>query len=1178
MLDLILGRAGTGKTALVLSDIRKRMDAGESGLLLIVPEQYSHDAEKQMCAVCGDKLSLHGETLSFTRLCGHVFSETGGAPAHMPDKGSQILIMHLAIESVAQRLKVFGSKGLRTELLEKMLDAVKEFKSLRLMPETLDKIAENASSSLREKLRDLSLIYSAYDALLQLYGGDTADRMTLLAEMIGDSTVGTSGHIYFDGFNDFTAQELRIIEELLSKKANLTVCLTCDLNDDSEIFKLPRKTVGQLKALAREYGAEIRVIEDSRDIPCPLTKPPLYAHLTPPVATAAELMFLEKHLFTHTAAKFAGNCDAITIYAAPTRYTECEYAARKVWELVRVGYRWRDISVMARNWEDYGPICENVFEKYAIPFFSSGRADILEKSPAALIDATLDIAVSGLEYKPVFRYLKTGLANISADACSELENYVLKWNIRSSMWDREWTLPTSGYGGDSDKDALSRLNNLRRAVIEPINRFRDGMKGVTGTDTKLRALYTFLEDIMLPQRLEEKASDLEIRGDTRLADEYTQIWDIINNTMEQMYELLGETLMSAAEFRKLFTLTLSQYDIGVIPVSLDRTALGGMTMSRRRGLKCLIILGATDEDMPKLTKGSGALSDNERVEICRLGADMPSGLEERLCREMNMLYSTLTLPSRELVVMYPIGGGGRASFIIKRIKAMFGISEITLKEEEYMSAAIVPCFELAALSGKTNDSLLALAAHEYLEKDSSGYLYPDTSFSGQRKLSSSVAKDLYGSKMSLSASRVDKYYSCPFQHYVQSGLRLSPRIPAEFDAPTAGIFMHYVLERVAREIKATVGFKNVDEPLWQALTSRYIEQFVHDVLYDFEGKNARFIYLFRRLEDDARCVVLDMLEELKRSDFEPLDFELDFSKWNKDVNTYGNKDVNTYVNTAENTYGNTAENTYGNTAENTYVNTYGNTYGNTSVNTSVNTSSAYITDMAPPISSALSIPPPLHLRGIVDRVDGYKSGEKMYIRVIDYKTGKKSLNLSDVLNGRDMQMLIYLFTLQNYGSNLYGSDIIPAGVLYIPARDIVIKASRNVSEEEIAKMREKELRRAGLILSDPDMIDAMENGDEKKYLPVKYLKDGSATGDSLVTSGQIVLLAAHVNNMLRRAAAEILDGSIICKPYYKSVSDNACIYCEYRTVCAFDEDMGDSRRFVPNMKTAEVWEAINDKR
>jgi len=1182
LLTLILGRAGTGKTAFVLGDIRRRMNAGESNLLLIVPEQYSHYAERQLSAVCGDKLSMHGETLSFTRLCGRVFAETGGAPAHMMDAGGQILLMYLAIESAAERLQVFGSKGLRAHLLEKILDAVKEFKSLRLTPEVLEQIAGRTSGPLRDKLNDLSLIYSAYDALLHTHGGDAADRMTLLADKIGESTVGTTGHVYFDGFNDFTAQELSVIKELLRKNANITVCLTCDPDDDSEIFEHPRKTVGQLRRIAGEYCVEAPLLftlpisesdipntesqnqnpdsykpksdienqnpdshkpksdmqnqnPDSQNPTSDSQNPKPETHI--PNSTAPELTFLEKHLFSHTAVKFAGQCSAIMLCVAPSRYSECEYAASKVWELVRGGYRWRDIGVMARNWEDYGPICENVFEKYGVPFFSSGRTEILDKPPAALIDAALDIAASGWEYKPAFRYLKTGLTDISAQASAELENYILKWNIRGTMWNREWIMPASGYGGNSDDNTdLIRLNSLRQYIAGPIIRLRDGIKGVTGADAKLRALYTFLEDIMLPERLEDKARELEKRGETRLADEYAQVWDIVSSSIDQMFEILGDTLLNAVEFRRLFTLTLSQYDVGVIPVSLDRTMLGGMAMSRRRDLKCLIILGATDEDMPKLTKVGGALSDNERMELCRLGADMPAGLDERLCREMNMLYSTLTLPSRELVVMYPNGGGGHPSSIIKRIKTMFDISEISLREEEYMSSAPTPCMELAAFSGNNNNSCLAAAAREYFYgiqgkademeditlRPSSSMLNTELQIPGlagaslwtrQRKLTTGAAKSLYGSKLSLSASRVDKYYSCPFQHFLQSGLRLSPRVPAEFDASTAGIFMHYVLEGVAREISATVGYKNTDETLCRDLTMRYIEKFVSDVLLDFEGKNARFVYLFRRFEGDTVRIVLDMLEELKRSDFEPLDFELDFSVKQGD-------------------------------------------------GTSVSLQEA-------------EEPSPYFPQGMIDRVDGFKRNDTLYLRVMDYKTGKKTLSLPDVLHGRDMQMLIYLFALQFFGKERYGSDIAPAGVLYVPARDVILKAPRNATKEELDKMRENELRRGGLVLNDPDVLEAMENGDEKKYLPVKYTKDGAVTGDSLVNAEQIALLSKHVDRMLRRAVSEILGGSIECSPYYKNATDNACLYCEYSTVCCFDEEAGDKRMFVPKMKTPEVWEAIH---
>jgi len=1116
LLNLILGRAGTGKTAFIMNEIKRRMDEGQSGLLLIVPEQYSHDAERQLCAVCGDALSLHGETLSFSRLCGRVFLEMG-EPAKLLDRGGQLLVTQRALESVASRLKIYGIKGLRAELPEKMLDAILEFKSLGLTPESLESMVGKAASPLADKLRDLALIYSSYNALLHVRGGDSADRMALLAELIGESSIGDEGHIYFDGFNDFTVQELRVIEELLEKNADITVSLTCDMEDDSEVFELPRRTAHKLCSLADKcgsladkcgsladkcgnladkygsltdkygsltdkYGAKAQVVRfsgfpsPSNSIPVPVIDRRFAAPAAP------ELAFLEKYMFTAGTAQYPGRCGAISIYSAPTRYAECEYAAVKALELVRAGYRWRDIAVMARNWGEYGTMCEIVLEKHGIPFFSGGRADILSKPPIALLENALEVAAGGWEYKPVFKYVKTGLTGIRPCESDELENYVIKWNIRGSMWTREWILPPSGCGGEEEEvSALARLNKLRRSITEPLLRLRDGIKGITEAGAKLRALYAFFEDIGLPDRLREKAESLEKRGERRLADEYSQLWGVIRTAMEQSYAILGDVKLSAAEFRKGFSLVLSRYDVGVIPVSLDRTALGGMEMSRRRDVKCLILLGATDENMPMLTKGDGALSDSDREEMRRLGAEMPTGLEDRMFREMNMLYSTLTLPSNELAVVYPACGGVRPSLVVKRLMTMFGLA---VKQGSVAS-------QKGAASQETGAS------------QESG---PSASIERRTRTAPLLhAERLYGRELSLSPTRVEKYYSCPFQHFLQSGLKLNPRVTAEFDAPAAGLFMHYVLEGVTSEVKKTVGFKNTDEGLCRKLTERYIEEYVRDFLYNFEGKSTRFVYLFRLLEEEAYRIARDMLDELKNSDFEPLDFELKISE---------------------------------------------------------------LSGAAEKGFDGLS------LKGAVDRVDGWKSGGKLYLRVIDYKTGRKSFDLSDVMYGRDMQMLIYLLALQKFGHERYGAEIVPAGVLYVPARDVLLNAPRNVTEEELKKSREKELKRGGLLLNDPSVLEAMENGDERKYLPVKLTKDGKITGDSLVSQSQVGLLSKHVSKMLSGAASEILGGSIGCSPYYKSDNDNACLYCQYHAVCAFDEEAGDRRRFLRKMKAAEIWEKL----
>lgn len=1105
MLNLVLGRAGTGKTEYALYDFCKKMEAGEKELLLIVPEQYSHDAERRLCEVCGDELSLHGEALSFTRLCNRVFLELG-LQMDFLDSGGQMLVMHRAIESVASKLKVFGSKGMRVELLERMLEAVQEFKNFGISIGMLENIAGQAQDPLASKIWDLALVMSAYDSLLHIYGGDSADRMTVLADLIETSSVGDAGHIYFDGFNDFTVQELLVIEELLRKNSDITICLTCDADDDNEVFGLPRRTAAQLRRLAAEYGVEVREVSNistklANDFQRDAFSERISHGDSLSGSKSAELIFMEKHLFTHEAAEFDGKCECITVFTAPTHYAECEFAAKKVLELVRGGYRWREIAVMARSWEQYDSICENMFEKYGIPFFSSGRADILDKPPVAVIDAALDIATSGWEYRQVFRYIKTGLIGISADLCAELENYVLKWDIRGGDWAREWTLPPSGYGGDVSLDLLSRLNRERLGVTKPIDRLRDGIRGAGEASGKLRALYAFLEEVELPERLAGKAEALEKRGEPRLADEYRQLWSVIVDAMEQVYAILGDTLLTAPEFRKIFALVLSCYDVGVIPVSLDRTALGSISMSRRRDLKCLILLGATDENMPMLSKSGGALSESEREEMSRLGAGMPAGLEESLSREMNMLYSAVTLPSRELVLTYPSGGNARPSFIVKRLETIFDISAADCNVASgNMSGR--PSGHLSEHPSGDTDIAAPLA-----EGSDNGFRTYAEMGKFHRVLSADTAKRLFGQSPSLSPSRVDRFYSCPYQHFLLNGLKLNPRVPAKFDAPMAGTFMHHVLEGASREIKESVGFKNADEQLCLELTEKYIEEFVRDDLFGFEGKNARFIYLFRRLSEDAMRVLSDMVEELKNSDFVPRDFELDFSQLTDD-----GEGANSYAQ--------------------------------------------------------------LRLGGIVDRVDGWERGEKLFLRIIDYKTGKKSFNLSDVMSGRDMQMLIYLFTLQRLGKARYGNEIVPAGVLYTPARDILMKMPRGASDEDISKARIKELRRGGLLLSDPAVINAMETGDEKKYLPVKISKDGTFAGDSLISQEQIESVEKHVNKMLNNALKSMLAGEIDCSPFYKNENENACVFCDYRAVCAFDEDNGDKRRFVRKMKMAEIWDRL----
>jgi ATP-dependent helicase/nuclease subunit B len=130
-------------------------------------------------------------------------------------------------------------------------------------------------------------------------------------------------------------------------------------------------------------------------------------------------------------------------------------------------------------------------------------------------------------------------------------------------------------------------------------------------------------------------------------------------------------------------------------------------------------------------------------------------------------------------------------------------------------------------------------------------------------------------------------------------------------------------------------------------------------------------------------------------------------------------------------------------------------------------------------------------------------------------------------------------------------------------------------DSEVDKKFAEDKRRSGLVLNDPSVLEAMESGAVKRYLPVKTNKDGEFYGDSLVNATQVLAISKYVQRLLAVAKTEILDGSIDCCPYYKNDSDNACLYCEYHTVCGFDEDLGDRRHYLKKLKPEEIWERFD---
>ena len=1100
LLNILMGRAGSGKSDWILRRIAELGDTSRQ--ILLVPEHASHLAEVDLCRACGDAASRHAEVLSFRRLADRVLTAVGGLADVTLDAGGKLLTLQKSLMEVAPELKVYRRPSRKAAFLRELLGLFDELRTYAVEPETLAAQAEEIPGSQGEKLRDLALLYAAYDSRLHRPGFDARDRMSKCLDAVEESRYLDGKDIYLDGFSYFNGQERKMLSVMLRRANSVTVALLGEERSQEEIFESSNRTREILERLASENRCKLEIRFLHRVNPTPL------GHL-------------ERFFFGKTEV-WTEPTEAVRLRQAQTSFSEVEQTAADIRRLVAAGKcRYRDITVAARNMGDYESVIENVFERYGIPAYLSRRSNILETPTLSLLTGVLSAVTGGFEYEDMFRYLKTGLAGMTSGECDRLENYVLTWEIHGRMWvrDVDWTANPDGYGAPWDESrtaALADINALRRRVGGPLRRLDEGLKAGDTAGDKVRALYGFMEDLGLQAALEESMRGQAERGQLQQAEETAQLWDILCGVLDQFLEILGDERMDAEEFYRLFRLVVTQYSVGTIPVSLDQVSVSEITRNDRHTAQYLFLLGVNDHVLPAVGQSGGILNEDDRDALALRGIELaPTGMAQ-MSIELQNLYAALAQPTRGLCVSYPVadvsGGSLRPAFVIDRIRTLF--PQVMLEREstdkEYRLTASIPALEMA---GREQGGPLWRYFAENPDFDARLHSMERASSMERGRLSRPVVRALYGDRFYMSASRMEKLNACHFAYFMQYGLKAQPRRTAAFDAPQIGTFLHYLLENVTRECIEGGGFAQVEQSDLRTLVLKYTERYVEQELLNFRERNARFRYLFSRLRSTANAIVEQAAEELRHSDFVPLAFELSFG----DRGTL----------------------------------------------------------------PAVTITEPdgeLRVTGKVDRVDGWVKDDKLYLRVVDYKTGRKSFDLSAVKMGLDIQMLLYLFTLQKEGKAAFGREIEPAGVLYFPARDEILSAQRCISPEKLKSEMEKTLRRSGLLLQDTQVLQAMEHEalTEPRYLPLRVSRDGALSGD-IASAAQLGKLSLYVDKLLHRITREVRDGNIDADPYGRSDEDRYCQFCDFAGACHFQDGKdGDHLRYVTRVQPEAFWHQVDD--
>ena len=874
-LRLILGRARSGKTARMIAEVRDMVRSRQGRALVLVPEQYSHEAERELCLACGDGLSLHGEVMSFTGFARWGRSVYGGGAKRWMDQGGKLLCLALALQELEPVLRLYGDAGKNPELQAVILQELESVRQADLGSGALRGAAEELGGELAGKLRELATVLEAYEGMMERSGFDSGDPLALLARQLEAKGLREFTRVYVDGFLDFTGLEAGVLRALMARGTDLTVLLPdAPGRWTEEHLLLSQVARAQLEQAAEELGLPVEKewVED------------------PPAGDGPEpdtLRYFAEHMFDYGAESVPAQPGRLKLQRCESPALECEAAACEALRAVRdEGLRWRDVAVAARGFSDYRGLLESAFRRYGVPLFVTRRDPVAEKPLAVWISCAYDMILGDWDVDAMTAYLHCGFSGLEAEEVDALCSYLFLWQLKAPAWLRKspWRQHPDGYGRPVTEESVRRLeqlNALRARVAGPLLLLKARSEAASDALGQAEALLSFLA-AELPARLQARIGELEAEGQAELRAEYLQLWDVLTEAVSQMGAVLGRTPMDAQGFSRLLKAVLNTCDIGMIPVSLDRVSAGDFDRMRRRNIRRLIVLGCHDGRLPPAGEPGGLFTQDERDRLAGLGLKLGGG-EAELWREYALIYHTLTLPREQLVLSCPevdFSGAPQApALVFSLAERMFSLPPERPRPDLLRLNALAPALSLALTARAPGAGDGARAAERwFLRRERERFLsLRQAALVPRGSLSGEAVAALYGRRLRMSPSRVERFAGCRFRYFMEYGLRARPFEPAGFRPPEIGSFTHYVLERVARAAQEQGGFARLDDGALRALTEAAVERYVEETLGGFEEKSARFRTLFRRLGDGAFRIVRDMAEELRRSDFQPLSFELDVS-------------------------------------------------------------------------------------------------------------------------------------------------------------------------------------------------------------------------------------------------------------------------------------------------------------
>ena len=1066
-LRIIYGRAGTGKSQYCFNEISKLIEK-EKKIYIITPEQFSFTAEKKLMEQIKSKATFNAEVITFSRMAYRVINEVGGINTTQLTKCGHAMLVYSILNNNKNKLK-FLSKS--DENIDICLNAINEFKKHGISVEMLKTEIENQQNQyLHVKLNDITTIYETYQSGLQGKYIDNTDLLSILAEKIDKTNMFKNSIIYIDEFAGFTSQEYEIIKKLLELAKSVTITACVDNIEDSTN---PDADIFYSNKITVSKVKEL--VEDAKNIET-INLEDAKRFKTP------ELAHLEKNLYSNKYAKYNNSLENLQLFLAKDQYSEIKNVAKGIIKKVRdEGYRYNEIAVITKNINTYSSQLRAIFNQYNIPVFIDEKRELNQNAVIQYVLALLEAINKNWSHEAMFNYIKTGFINIDSNEIFKLEGYCIKWGIKHKKWMTSFNLKTVDEG---QKQEVERLDKLRKQIIEPLVELKEKINKEKTAENISKQIYEFLINQKFEINLQNKINVLEEAGLIDIANEYKESYKIFINILDEISTIFKNDKMSFDKYVNILKIGFKNSGLGKIPQVADQVIVGDVDRSRSHKVRAIYIIGLNDGVFPSVNKDEGFLNDSDRSILKENGIELAKGTIDKLYEDNFNIYKAFSTAEEVLNLSYAStdqeGKSLRQSILIPKIKRIFPklqeTSDVIQEQKEILTKEATYEELITNINGlKSGESMEEIwySVYKYFKKDENWRQKLEENLKGleytnePEQITQENIDKLYGNTLSTSISKLERYRSCPFSYYLQYGLRIKEKEQLKVQSLNTGTFMHETIDQFFEKVREEkLELEELDEEKIKKLVNSIIEEELSQNKNYIFTTTAKYKLLVSRLKRIVAKALKYIIETLTQSQFDILGTEVEFGQKGE----------------------------------------------------------------YKPINLELENGKKIEIVGKIDRIDMGKNESGKYIRIIDYKSSSKDIDLNEVYVGLQIQLLTYIDAVCKE------EDANAAGVLYFSLLEQMIKADKQMDEHEIEEKIRANFRMKGLILADIKVVkmhDRNLDSGASKLIPA-YID-----------------LQKYIDKTIIQISKEILSGKIDLKPYYKK-GNTPCKYCNYKAICGFN--------------------------